>query len=151
MTNSTAFDKKAYWSVKNGTPEQKRALRKLEKQRGIVAVHSFPDWPAKEAGKKRRAANQRKEQLAMIADLRSTLFVMDHPIARHKPVRKNCYYCQEPKIYRDGVCAGHWEFLYKNMSNKQRMIEKAYHRDQRSQELQRKREEARAEREQVTV
>lgn len=60
-----------------------------------------------------------------------------------KPHFNHCFYCQNP-IHRDGVCTGHWEFLYKGMTSKQRMMEKRYHREQRAAEIERKYQEYQA-------
>lgn len=146
----TSEDKKQYWTYRNLSAAEKKKVRELDRKKLIVAVHDKPDWPAKPVGKKRAEAIERNKQLAMIADLNATLFMMDHE-THNTPVRKNCYYCQETRIYRDGVCVGHWQFLFENMDNRTRMKEKAYHREMRRQELLKKREESRKEREQVAA
>lgn len=134
------FDKDHYWTGRNLSAAEKKKVRDLDHKKLIVAVHQAPDWPAKPVGNKRAAARKNREMRGMIVSLNSELYLMNHPMRRHKPTRKNCYYCQETKIYKDGLCAGHWKFLFENMSNKDRMKEKAYHRKARAEELQRKRE-----------
>lgn len=44
---------------------------------------------------------------------------------RCKADKLAAFACMNPAT-RDGYCAGHWEFLFKGMTNKQRMIEKRH-------------------------
>jgi hypothetical protein len=128
----TDFDKQHYWQGRALSADEKRFVKDLERKQLVVAVHSTPDWQ-KVRGTKSLAAKKRAALRRMIRDASAQLFMILNPTPTH-PQPKHCYYCQETKIHKDGVCKGHWHFMFANMTNHQRMIEKAYHRNMRAEE-----------------